>query len=65
MRPIRMVAAAHEAWIDRIFEQAKATALDAMKRRKFQQVCLTLEIRGGDPHEATMPDGEKLRPTRP
>ena len=56
---------AHEAWIGRIFDQAKETALEAVKRRKFQQVSLTVEIRGGDPHEATMPDGEKLRPTRP
>ncbi len=56
--------ATHEAWLGRIFDQAKAVALDAVRRRKFQTVCLSVDIRG-EPHEATMPDGERIRPTRP
>ncbi len=55
----------HEEWIGKVFDRAKATAIEALQRRKYQEVSLTVDIRGENAFEARMPDGEKLRPTRP
>lgn len=52
-------------FIERVFERAKAVALEAVQRRKFQDVSLTVTIRGGEAFEAKLPDGEYLRPARP
>ena len=51
-------------WVDFIFEKARIVAHDAIKRGKHQEIGLTVEIRGGQPHEARMPDGERLRPAK-
>lgn len=52
-------------FIKAVFDRAQAAALAAVDGRKYQEVRLTVEIRGGEAFEAIMPDGERLRPTRP
>jgi hypothetical protein len=51
-------------FIKAVFERAQAAAIAAAEGRKYQEVRLTLEIRGGEAFEAIMPDGERIRPNR-